>query len=57
MTPEMLASLRDRFENGNGPITMGELDMLINYAEESMKWRSEAKAAIDKALEHLKRIA
>lgn len=35
MTPEVLGNLRYRFDTGNGPITMGELDMLIEYAEES----------------------
>lgn len=52
MTRKMLASLRERFDTGRGPITMSELDMLITYAEESMRWRSKAEEAI----EELKRI-
>lgn len=44
MTPEMLKSLRYRFETGNGPITMGELDLLLRYAEESHKYLAELEA-------------
>lgn len=44
MTPEMLASLRKRFDTGHGPITMMELDMLIKYAQESMEYISRIES-------------
>lgn len=43
MTKEFIESLRERFD-GKGPITMSELDLLIRYADEAVKFRSEFDA-------------
>ncbi len=45
MSKEALASLRERFDNGRA-ITMGELDLLIDYAERSERFKADFDAWI-----------
>jgi len=47
ISKEYLDGLRKRFDTGRGPITMGELDALITFAQESEKFRTDVTAWIE----------